>query len=134
MIKGRNPLLDSEFLKKLDLERNRTTYARVTSLTNDSYPIERIEGVVTAGSINIDSKSAVRRVCNLTLTTDKLNINNIYWGLSTRVKIDIGLENKINANYDKIIWFPQGVYVLNSFKTSCNIDDKNRLNIDKNKL
>ena len=118
MIKGRNPLLDSEFLKKLDLERNRTTYARVTSLTNDSYPIERIEGVVTAGSINIDSKSAVRRVCNLTLTTDKLNINNIYWGLSTRVKIDIGLENKINANYDKIIWFPQGVYVLNSFKTS----------------
>ena len=34
----------------------------------------------------------------------------------------------------KIIDDKINVTTLNSFKTSCNIDDKNRLNIDKNKL
>lgn len=113
-----NPLLDYVFLKELDNHRNRTTYARITNLTTEQYPIERIEGIVTAGSINIDSKSAVRRVLQLTLTTDKLNINNIYWGLSTRIKVEIGLENKFNPNYENIIWFPQGVFIITDFKTS----------------
>ena len=89
-----NPLLDLTFLRELDTHRNRITYARITNLTTGQYPIERIEGVVTGGSISIDGDSAVRRICNLTLTTGKLNINNIYWGLTTRVKIEIGIENK----------------------------------------
>ena len=113
-----NPLLDYVFLKELDNHRNRTTYARITSLTTEQYPIERIEGIVTAGTVNIDSKSAVRRVLQLTLTTDKLNINNIYWGLSTRIKVEIGLENKFNPDYENIIWFPQGVFIITDFKTS----------------
>ena len=124
-----NPLLDYDFLYELDHHRNRTTYARITSLTNENYPIERIEGVVTAGSITLDGGSAVRRVCQLTLTTGNLNINNVYWSLTTKIKIEIGIENNlvitdINGNkkdytkiYPEIIWFPQGVYVLTDFKT-----------------
>ena len=80
-----NPLLDFNFLYELDCNRNRTTFARITALTTDNYPIERIEGVVTAGSITLDGDSAVRRVCNLTLTSGDLNINNVYWSLTTRV-------------------------------------------------
>lgn len=115
-------LLDSNFLRKLDFNRNKVTYARITSLTNEQYPVERIEGIVTAGSISIDGKSAVRRVCNLTLTTEKLNIDNIYWSLTTRVQVEIGLENTIDKKYDDIIWFPQGVFVLNTFKTSAQVN------------
>ena len=119
------PLLDFVFLKKLDHERNRTTYARITSLTIDNYPIDRIEGVVTAGSITLDGDSAVRRICNLTLTTGQFNIINVYWGLSTRVKIEIGIQNNLleyQGIYDDIIWFNQGIYVLTEFNTSAQVN------------
>ena len=65
----------------------------------------------------------MRRVCNLTLTTGKFNINNVYWGLTTRVKIEIGLENNVDPDYDDIIWFPQGVYVLTDFRTSAQVNN-----------
>ena len=120
------PLLDFTFLRRLDKERNRTTYARVTSLTLDGYPIDRIEGVVTAGSIELDGDSAVRRVCDLTLTTGNFNINNVYWGLSTRIKIEIGIQNNLleyKNIYDEIIWFNQGVYVLTDFNTSAQVNN-----------
>ena len=130
-----NPLLDSQFLYDLDHNRNRTTFARITSLTTEGYPVERIEGVVTAGTITLDGSSAVRRVCNLTLTTGKLNINNIYWSLTTRIKVEIGIENNVivydnNGNkknyqdiYPEIIWFPQGVYLLTDFKTQAQVNN-----------
>jgi len=104
----KNPLLDYNFLHALDAKRNRVTYARITSLTLDNLPVERIEGVFTGGSITIDGSSAVRRICNLTMTTKNLNMNNIYWGLTTRVKIEIGLENNLveYPDYPPIIWFP----------------------------
>ena len=131
-----NPLLDSVFLRELDTHRNRVTYARITNLTTSQYPIERIEGVITGGSITIDGDSAVRRICSLTLTTSNLNINNIYWSLTTRVKIEIGIENNLakkyglrnelvkdyQAQYGDIIWFPQGVFVLTDFKTSATVN------------
>ena len=47
-------------------------------------------------------------------------MNNIYWGLTTRVKIEIGLENNLveYKQYPDIIWFPLGVYIITDFKTS----------------
>ncbi|MBR2247104.1 MAG: hypothetical protein IJ880_08785 [Bacilli bacterium] len=129
------PLLDFDFLYELDHNRNRTTFARITSLNTNNYPIERIEGVVTAGSITLDGSSAVRRVCNLTLTTGNLNINNVYWSLTTRIKIEIGIENnlktsKVNGKiidytkiYPNIIWFPQGTYILTDFKTQAQVNN-----------
>ena len=120
------PLLDFNFLYELDHNRNRTTFARITSLTTNEYPIEKIEGVVTAGSITLDGGSAVRRVCNLTLTTGNLNINNVYWSLTTRIKVEIGIENVIKFNYPKypdIIWFPQGTYILTDFKTQAQVNN-----------
>lgn len=81
-------------------------------------PIEQIEGRVTAGSINIDGTSAVRRSCSLTMIAKELNINDFYWGLKTKFKLEIGVENKVDANYPDIIWFPEGVYVITGFNTS----------------
>jgi hypothetical protein len=34
-----------------------------------------------------------------------LNINQYYWGLKTKIKIAIGVENTINPDYPDIIWF-----------------------------
>jgi hypothetical protein len=42
-------------------------FARITLLNQNEMPIEYIEGRVTAGSINIDGNSALRRTCNLTM-------------------------------------------------------------------
>lgn len=113
-----NPLLDKDFLRELDLHREKEIYARVTSLDINEQPIEYIEGRVTGGSINIDGSSAVRRTCNLTLFTQDVNINEFYWGLNTKIKLEIGIKNIINNKYPEVIWFPQGIYVLTTFNTS----------------
>lgn len=118
-----NPLLDSNFLIKLNNDKNRTIYAHVISLNQYEHPIEQIEGVVTAGSVTIDGQSAVRRVCSLTLSAKNLNINNVYWGLTTKVKIEIGLQNNVEPKYDKIIWFPQGIFILTDFKTTQTVNN-----------
>lgn len=119
-----NPLLDFKFLNELDKYHNRVTYARITSLTLDHYPVEQIEGIVTGGSISLDGASAVRRVCSLTITTNHLNITNVYWALTTRIKVEIGLTNSLidYQKYDDIIWFPQGVFVLTDFKTQAKVN------------
>ncbi len=119
----KNPLLDTNFLLALDNTHNKIIYAKVISLTRDEQPIEAIEGVVQSGSINIDGASAVRRSCNLTMTTKLLNINEVYWGFSTKIKLEIGVQNNIDSTYDNIIWFKQGVYILTDFKTSQQVNN-----------
>lgn len=113
-----NPLLDKNFLKELDNFRSHEIYARITALSVKELPIEYIEGKVTGGSINIDGTSAVRRTCNLSMVAQNVNINEFYWGLHNKFKLEIGLKNNINLNYPDIIWFPQGVYVITSFNTA----------------
>ena len=77
-----------------------------------------IEGIISAGSVNIDGTSVVRRSCSLTLVTNNLEIHDFYWGVKTKFKLEIGLKNNININYPKVIWFPQGIYVITSFSTN----------------
>ena len=119
MLQYKNPLLDEQFLIKLNANREREVYAKITALTFQESPVELIEGRVTQGSINIDGASAVRRTCNLTITTEELNINDFYWGLKSKFKLEIGLKNTVDTkNYPDIIWFPQGIYVITNFNTS----------------
>ena len=110
--------MDKEFLKKLDAHKNREIFARIISLDFQENPVEKIEGRVTGGSINIDGASAVRRTCSLSMVAKEMNINDFYWGLNTKFKLEIGLKNIIDIKYPDIIWFPQGVYVITSFNTS----------------
>jgi len=88
-------LQDKEFLEQLDQKEHREIYARITSLDMDENPIEYIEGRLTAGSINVDGNSAVRRTCNLTLVSQDLDINDFYWGIKTKIKVEIGLKNTV---------------------------------------
>lgn len=114
----KDPMLDKQFLYELDQQRNKEIFARIISLTFQEYPIEQIEGRVTSGSINIDGTSAVRRSCNLSLVAQNLDINNFYWGVSNKFKLEIGVRNNINSDYPDIIWFKEGTYIIVSFNTS----------------
>lgn len=112
-----NPLLDLDFLQKLDESRNRVIYARIIALTFDEKPIETIEGKITGGTISIDGSSAVRRSCSgLSVVATDINITDYYWGLNTKFKLEIGLETELTEG--EIVWFPQGVYLITAFSTS----------------
>ena len=61
-------------------------------------PIEYIEGRVTAGSINVDGNSALRRTCNLTMYVYKENYMRISdpnnkISINKKVFLEIGLKN-----------------------------------------
>jgi hypothetical protein len=121
-----NPLLDNDFLKKLFKDQKRVIYVKITSLTLDEYPVESIEGRITQGNINLDGKSSMRRSCSMTVATS-LDTNledSLNWSLNTKIKIEVGLENNIDTiNYDSIVWFNLGIFILSSFtysKTSTN--------------
>lgn len=116
----RNPLWDKEFLTRLDENRHKEIWAKIVSLDINEQPLEAIEGkIVNGGSINIDGASSVRRTCSLQMVAEKININSYYWGLKTKFKLFIGVTNNIDTeNYDNIIWFPQGIYIISSFSTS----------------
>lgn len=111
-------LYDKEFLTKLDTQKNRTTYVRITALRFDEAPIESIEGRATGGSINIDGASAVRRTCQITMVANDYDYSDYYWGLNTKFKLEIGLKNEVDPTQPDIIWFPQGIFVITSFNTS----------------
>lgn len=128
-----NPLLDLEFLRKLDLMKNKATYAKIILLTWDENPVYEIQGKITAGSINIDDTSAVRRTCSLTMVSPDVDITNTYWALKNKFKLEVGVENNIEPQYPEIIWFKEGIYVFtslnmnvqtNNFTISLNGKDK----------
>lgn len=118
MLKYQNPLFDDEFLKQLSSEHEREIYAKIIALDLNENPIEEIQGRVTQGSVPVDGNSLVRRTCSLTMVAHELNINDYIWGLETKVKLYIGLKNKINPIYPPIIWFKMGTFVLTSFNNS----------------
>ena len=109
---------DKDFLLELDKTKNKIIYARITALTFDERPIETIEGRITQGSINVDGVAAVRRSCSLTMVANDFNYQNYYWGINTKFKLEVGVENFINPAYPDIIWFKQGIYIFTSFNTS----------------
>lgn len=118
MIKYKDPMLDSDFLTQLAMEKEREIYAKVVALDIDENPIEEIQGRVTQGSVPVDGNSIVRRTCSLTMVAHEMNINDYVWGLETKIKLFIGLRNKLNSNYPPIIWFKMGTFVLTSFSNS----------------
>ena len=124
-----NALFNDVFLNELFQQSEREIFARITALDMNELPIEYIEGKITAGSVNVDGASAVRRTCTLSLVAQDLDINEFYWGLKNKFKLEIGMRNTIkhiicNANTgetwgDKypqdIIWFPQGIYAITAW-------------------
>jgi hypothetical protein len=55
--------------------------------------------------VNIDGASAIRRTCSLTMVAKDVNINNTYWALKNKFKLEVGVKNVIDSQYPDIIWF-----------------------------
>jgi hypothetical protein len=56
---------------------------------------------------------------------EDINYNDYYWGLNTKFKLEIGLENSIAPDLPNIIWFNQGIYLITDFSTSHSTSDFN---------
>ena len=113
-----NYLLDKDFLKALDLQKDKTTYAKITLLTFDEEPMYEAQGVITQGAVNVDGASAVRRTCSLTMVSPTVDTGNVYWALKNKFKLSVGVENTINNKYPDIVWFKQGTFVFTSINMS----------------
>lgn len=118
MRRNLNYLKDSSFLLKLDNEFNKTYQVKINVLDLEEAPVESIEGKVLPGStITIDGNSSVRRTCSITflaedVVNDLTDIDNLL-SVNKKVEILVGIENNVDrVNYDDIIWFPQGIYVI----------------------
>ena len=113
-----NPMLDKDFLKELDRTPLKEVYAEIIALNDKDEVLESIEGYITAGTINIDGASSVRRTCTLTIVANELNIHEYYRGLRNKFKLSVGMKNDINPNYPDIIWFNQGIFIISNFTTT----------------
>lgn len=113
-------LLDKDFLNDLSLHHNKEIYAKVISLNWDEEPIEEITGNIQSGSIQIDGSSNVRRTCNLSLVTNKVQIDELNWSLRTKFKLFIGVKNDVDDRYEDIIWFPQGIFIITQLSSTYN--------------
>lgn len=115
---AKNPFLDKDFLNQLERNSTRELYGRITLLSWDEYPIESLIGKIVNGNINVDGQSSLRRSCSLTLVGTDIDINDFFWGIKNKFILEIGLLNDFNTDYDNIIWFKQGLYIINSFNYS----------------
>ena len=114
----KNILMDSDFLYKLDRQKNKELFAKIILLTNDELPVYEMQGKITSGSINIDGASAVRRTCSLSMVSPEVDINNTYWALKNKFKLSVGITNTVDSKYPELIWFDQGIFVFTSLSMS----------------
>ena len=115
-------IYDKDFLLKLDSQRDKTLYGKITLLRADEMPIRQLEGVLSQGSVNVDGKSSVRRTCSLTMVSTEVNFSDYLWALTSKFKLEVGVKNNIDKRYAPIIWFPQGIFLLTSFNSSLSIN------------
>jgi hypothetical protein len=57
------------------------------------------------------------------LVAEDVDIHEYYWGLNTKFKLELGVDNFTDINYPERIWFKQGIYVITSF--GCSITTNN---------
>lgn len=113
-----NPLLDHDFLVRLDEVRERDIMAKIILLDLNEMPVEDFSGKVTGGSISLDGTSAIRRTCSLNIVAELDEATSYMWALNSKFKLEIGMKNVLKNEYPQypdIIWFPQGIYFISSF-------------------
>ncbi len=119
-------LYDQDFLTQLALFPHKTQYARLKVFNKQGIPLQRLEGIITSGSIKVDGSAAIRRTCSLTLNLlDEYEIIDSYWALTHEFEVEIGLNNLIDMKYDPIVWFPMGHYLISSFSQNQTTNAKN---------
>ena len=130
-------LSDPIILQYVDNLIQKTQFVRILILDKDESVLKAVEGKATAGTVNVNGSSAVRRTANLTLVTEavkgidytvtNLDIMNEVTNIKTliamnrRCKIEIGIKNTGGEykDYD-IFWFPLGTFMILNATVSYN--------------
>ena len=116
-------LSDNEFLSIVDQMNIREQVVKLTLLNWNEEPIRDIQGLVTGGSLNIDGSSSMRRTANISLvvadnTAAYDDLDNLF-SINKKIYLEIGLFNTTNYYNDyPIIWFPQGLFIIDSMSLS----------------
>ena len=112
-------LQDSAFLAEIDNLQVKTQFVKITLLDWLENPIQEVQGLITGGSGNLDGNSAMRRSANLTvqIPNEELanitNVNNLF-SINKKIYLEIGYKNSTGKYTEyPIIWYPQGLYVIN---------------------
>ena len=117
-------LKDKDFLKKMDEQRLREQFVKITLLNWNEDPVEEIQGLATGGTINLDGKSSLRRTCSLSIflkDNDYSGITNVgnKFAINTKVYVEVGFTNNTDQYKEyPIIWYPQGLFIINSVSSS----------------
>ena len=96
------------------------------SAINNEIPLREIQGRVSSGSISINGSSSVRRAGNITFIAeeeenDLTDVDNLL-SMNKKIKILVGIQNTVDFNYDEIIWFNQGIFVITQLSLSHTIN------------
>ena len=109
---------DKDFLEQINNEHLKERYVKITILNWLEEPIQEIQGIVTGGNLNLDGNSNVRRTTNLSCYIDKAenanvtNLDNLF-SINKKMFLEIGYLNMTDKYVEnKIIWFPQGTFVM----------------------
>lgn len=126
-------LNDRIFLEELQGLRIKEQFLKVELLDFDEQPIQEIQGKCTGGSLSVAGNSSVRRTCSFTLVADSstydiTNVDNLI-SLNKKFNLFTGYKNTLSEyqHYGDIIWFPLGMFVINtaainSSLSGCNIN------------
>ena len=112
-----------DFLTSLDSILNKKGRIKITLLDWEENPIRDIEGEISSGSLSVSGESSVQRTGSITCAIscfdyDASSIQADY-SINKKVYIEIGLVNDTNTWKDyPVLWFPQGVFIINSFSLS----------------
>ena len=120
-------LKDYNFLKTINTMQLKQQLIKVIVLNWNEEAIQDISGIIIDGNITINGDSAMRRTANINLFASQdinnlTNIDNLI-SINKKVEILIGIKNTTNKYLDyPIIWFPQGIYFINSANISHGLD------------
>lgn len=120
-------LSDNEFLSIVDQMNIREQVVKLTLLNWNEKPIRDIQGLVTGGSLNIDGSSSMRRTANISLvvadnTAAYDDLDNLF-SINKKIYLEIGLFNTTEYYNDyPIIWFPQGLFIIDSMSLSHDVN------------
>ena len=142
-------LKDKQFLKELDSLPLQEIFIKINLLTWDEKVSDSLEGIATAGTLNLNGDSSIRRTCNLTLGVEekKNNFDEIKnkISLNRKVGLEIGytqpfanfyneyfndysetnMGNNITVqpSKNKKIWLPLGIFVISSASFSHSVSN-----------
>lgn len=95
----KNPMLDQDFLRQLDLYPHKNLWVKIISLDKNDYPIEEISGKIISGNVSVDGTSSVRRTCSLSMVTEQPSVNTMLWSVKTKFKLYVGVDNEIDSAF-----------------------------------